>query len=880
MGFGLVEATQMKSKRRFGVRLIAIVIAFSFVLPGSLVVFGTNGNVISPVGDDRQTAKYSSVPANDHNTFIYASMGEPSDLDPAVAYDSMGSEVLQNVYETLVWYDRESARDLIPMLATEIPSITNGLISADGKNVTFNLRQNVKMHDGTTMNADDVVYSIQRVLRMHSPSSPVWMLEAYMNGYLSSYIGQQVQNYMNDVATTMYINASLPADPLHLITEADVQAVAEAIVIKVNDSAVTFRLLHPYLPFVLITAYTVCDIVSKEFVEAHGGIVNGMQNPYMTNHCCGSGPYELGSWTPSDNITLLRFGNYHGTLPALSKVVLCQVPDYNVMIQMLLDGDVDSADISTMNESSFVGNPDIRVVKGLPTLEIRMGVFNFNIDNVQAATYGSNVTNDFFVDVHVRKAFCQLFDYATFNSTVLMGNSEQPNSVIVKGLFGDNASIPKYTYNLTAAQNELEQAMNITGKPGKSWWDDGFKIALFYNTGNTARQQMCLFLQKALNDLAPGKKFDATVNSLSWGSAYLPAMMNQHSFMPFYIIGWGPDFADADDYAQPFLYSAGTYPYYSNYNNSAIDTKILQAQNALDPVVRKQLYSEISMLAYEDPAYILAYQPASFHVERSWVQGYYFNPMYGRLYYAALSESGAGDITPPTTTIGLAGTPGSAGWYISNVTATLTATDNVGGSGVNYTKYRIDGGAWLTYTVPIVMSTVGSHAVEFYSVDLAGNTEATKNVTVKIDNTAPASTASKSGSAVTISSSDATSGVNTTLYRIDGGAWLTYAGVFNVTATGNHTIEYYSTDEAGNAEGVKTIYVDNGGGGAGISTGDLTPMLLLLGLIAAAIAISLFFLIGKRKKKRDGAQPPQQPQVVARSVKASPPPPPPEIEEL
>jgi len=236
------------------------------------------------------------------------------------------------------------------------------------------------------------------------------------------------------------------------------------------------------------------------------------------------------------------------------------------------------------------------------------------------------------------------------------------------------------------------------------------------------------------------------------------------------------------------------------------------------------------------------------------------------------------ETVPPVTAASKSGTSGLSGWYKSNVTVTLTATD--AGTGVNYTKYRIDGGAWLTYTVPIVMSTVGSHAVEFYSVDLAGNTEATKNVTVKIDNTAPASTASKSGSAVTISSSDATSGVNTTLYRIDGGAWLTYAGVFNVTATGNHTIEYYSTDEAGNAEGVKTIYVDNGGGGAGISTGDLTPMLLLLGLIAAAIAISLFFLIGKRKKKRDGAQPPQQPQVVARSVKASPPPPPPEIEEL
>ena len=332
-------------------------------------------------------------------------------------------------------------------------------------------------------------------------------------------------------------------------------------------------------------------------------------------------------------------------------------------------------------------------------------------------------------------------------------------------------------------------------------------------------------------------------------------------------------------------------------------------------------------------------------------------------YAASQFESGAGgDITPPTTTIGLAGTLGSNGWYVSDVTVTLTRTDNVGGSGVNYTKYSIGGGAWLTYTVPFSMSTVGTHTVDFYSVDFAGNIEGTKTTTVKIDKTAPTgsvtinsgaaytistsvtltltasdatsginqvrysndgttwsaweafsaskawtlsagdgaktvyyqvrngaglvstftdgitldataptSTASKSGSTVTISSSDATSGVNKTLYRIDGGAWLTYTGAFDVTATGNHTIEYYSIDKAGNAESVKTIYVNNSGGGiSGI--GDLTPMLLLFGVIAAAIAISLFFLAGKRKKKRDGAQPPQQPKAVTKSVKTSPPP--------
>ena len=53
------------------------------------------------------------------------------------------------------------------------------------------------------------------------------------------------------------------------------------------------------------------------------------------------------------------------------------------------------------------------------------------------------------------------------------------------------------------------------------------------------------------------------------------------------------------------------------------------------------------------------------------------------------------------------------------------------------TQYRINGGAWLTYTAPFVVSGDGVHLVEFYSVDMLGNTEAIKSVTIKIDGTDP-----------------------------------------------------------------------------------------------------------------------------------------------
>jgi hypothetical protein len=97
------------------------------------------------------------------------------------------------------------------------------------------------------------------------------------------------------------------------------------------------------------------------------------------------------------------------------------------------------------------------------------------------------------------------------------------------------------------------------------------------------------------------------------------------------------------------------------------------------------------------------------------------------------------DTTPPTTTATISGTMGQNNWFVSNVQVTLTATDGKWPAGVDYTMYKVDSGAWTEYTTPIVVSTDGQHTVYFYSVDLAipPNTEATQQVSFKMDKTAP-----------------------------------------------------------------------------------------------------------------------------------------------
>lgn len=96
------------------------------------------------------------------------------------------------------------------------------------------------------------------------------------------------------------------------------------------------------------------------------------------------------------------------------------------------------------------------------------------------------------------------------------------------------------------------------------------------------------------------------------------------------------------------------------------------------------------------------------------------------------------DTTSPQTTADINGTLGAHGWYLTNVTVTLTVNETV--SGINTTYYRIDGGNWTLYQTPFVISDEGTHLLEYYSDDEAGNTEQVHNVTIKIDKTSPTAT--------------------------------------------------------------------------------------------------------------------------------------------
>ncbi|HKQ98159.1 MAG TPA: PxKF domain-containing protein [Candidatus Polarisedimenticolia bacterium] len=101
------------------------------------------------------------------------------------------------------------------------------------------------------------------------------------------------------------------------------------------------------------------------------------------------------------------------------------------------------------------------------------------------------------------------------------------------------------------------------------------------------------------------------------------------------------------------------------------------------------------------------------------------------------ADSGWLDGIPPTTTASYEGTLGNNGWYLSDVTATLTAADDAGGTGVLLTEYLINGFGPTPGSSGIVISTSAGNLFSFRSTDRAGNAEAQQYATISIDKEPP-----------------------------------------------------------------------------------------------------------------------------------------------
>jgi peptide/nickel transport system substrate-binding protein len=240
-----------------------------------------------------------------------------------------------------------------------------------------------------------------------------------------------------------------------------------------------------------------------------------------------------------------------------------------------------------------------------------------NPDIGTAKLDGNGIPANFFSDIHVRRAFAYLFDRQAFIDQAARGKGRLANGPIPYGMLGYNPRGKWYEVSKDKAVAEFKEAW------GGQVWNNGFKFSVLYNSGNVARQTGAQMLKEAAEGLNP--KFKIDVRGVTW-SSYL-GLMNAKK-LPMFFVGWQADYPDPDNFTVPFMHSTGTYPGRQGWKSAEADRLIEQAGKETDPKKREALYFRLQDIAFQEVPTIYIIYPVNLVVLRSWVKGWYHNPMF------------------------------------------------------------------------------------------------------------------------------------------------------------------------------------------------------------------------------------------------------------
>ncbi len=515
-------------------------------------------------------SKPSKPTSSVSGTFTWDTIGDPQTLDPAEAYDTASGVVIQNVYDRLVTYHGSDTQTIYPDLAT------NWTVDSSGKVWTFHLRKGVKFSNGDPCDAQAVKFSFDRVLIIGSPQTGVsWILSQFMYSYNK---------------TTGKWNSPD----------------GESSVRVIDNNTVQFKLREAYGGFLPAIAFTVASIVDPKVVNAHGGVQPGQDNDWMSQNMVGTGPYKFVEWKHNAYIKLEYNPDYWGGWEGkhFQYIMIKNIPEVATREQELLRGDADMAYIPINHLTDVEGKSGVTVNKGGLTYDVDMIEMNCR------PTY-ENKTNPLNSKL-VRQAISYAIDYNTLLKDIYKGYAIQMQGPIPKGMPGHDDNLFMYHHDPQKAKELLKEA----------GYANGFTVTLIYNQGNDVRAHIAQIVKEDLADVGVAVQ----IQELAWPTLLDKMDRGDYSMI---IVGWAPDYNDPDDYAFPFLasYQIGGDTYRTGWHNATVDKLLMEAKYEVDQNKRAELYKEVQQIAMQDPAFIYLAQWKHVAVYRSWLQGYYFNPV-------------------------------------------------------------------------------------------------------------------------------------------------------------------------------------------------------------------------------------------------------------
>ena len=566
-------------------------------------------------------------PSN-RETLVVDSISQPETLDPAWSFFTADSAIVKQIYDNLIDYDGGSTGAFVPELAVEVPTVENGGISEDLLNYSFTLRDGITFWDGTPLTCADVEYAFERGMAMDRGGGPSFLMLDPMIGTTGT--RDKDVNLKDGVAN----------------------AIADSI--TCDGNTVTFHLNTPFPPLLqLIAGPNFGPIYSKAFAIANGSPDNDnplkflveVNNPALPadtalfNKAMGTGPFRLQVWDQAaEQVILGRNDDYWQGAASLQNVIYSNVPEFNTRLLRLGRGDADISYLSNRAQTQQLkdASPEgVRLLEFLPGFVTETIHMNQDVQQVDTGNQfvgsgtcdGNGIPADFFADANVRQGFAHSFNQEAFIADFLQGAGVVAATPIPPQIQFVDASVQAIAFDPAAAEAAFKAAQ--CGDAG-SVWDVGFSFTAVFNEGNARRQAAMEQLEFNIESLNP--KFNIDVISQP-GPVVLNGVFSTRT-LPMFAFGWSPDFIDIDNWIRQWMDAAGgTWAAFTGLNmvpESARWTELLnEAIRTVDETRRAEVYSEIQQ-AYVDNAVAITLPNRTLdNVERSWVDGNYYNPAGG-----------------------------------------------------------------------------------------------------------------------------------------------------------------------------------------------------------------------------------------------------------
>lgn len=326
---------------------------------------------------------------------------DPATLDPARMTDMYAVAVANQIFDGLIGFD--AYLNVQPALARSWSASRDGLIWI------FNLQQGVQFHNGREMIAEDVVYSLSRLLDPAVGSPNSWSLSKVKG------------------AAEFQAGVTKELDGIKAVDRYTVQV----------------TLSSPFAPFISILGLPHLAIIPREEVERLG---QGFAVSPI-----GAGPFRFVRWERGREVVLEANEHYFRGRPALDGIRFVIFPG-NVesdIIQAFERGELEESPIPPDRRKELLEAGKYKVIRK-PMLSIRL--------------LGFNLARPPFDKLEVRQAFNYAIDTALLNRQVQGERYAVARGILPPGMPGYNPEVQGYGYNQERAKELLEGAGHPSGK--------------------------------------------------------------------------------------------------------------------------------------------------------------------------------------------------------------------------------------------------------------------------------------------------------------------------------------------------------------------------------------------------------------------------------